>query len=300
MKRVGLAGCGRWGANVLRDLVDLGATVTVADPDPSRREHARVAGAVDAVSGADALPTCDGYVVVTPAGTHRAVLEPLLDRGAPVFVEKPPCTNVGDVAALVQRGGGRLFVMHKWRYHPGIRELAQVAASGLLGSIVALETTRIGPEPLPDGVDVVWHLGTHDLSIALEILGSVGPLDTASGHHDGDGRIDECTARMAQDHGVVHTMVLGAGGRERIRSVRVVGREGSAALEWPEAPSISVDGPDGVEAIALGPTMPLAAELAAFLEYLDGGPPPVSDGASALAVARRLSEIQRAVDGHAT
>ena len=88
--RVGLVGCGRWGANVLRDLVALGAEVTVAEPDADRRDRALSAGASRGVAAAEQLPHCDGYVVVTPAPSHREVCEHLLGRGVPVFVEKPP------------------------------------------------------------------------------------------------------------------------------------------------------------------------------------------------------------------
>ena len=73
-------------------------------------------------------------------------------------------------------GHDRLFVMHKWRYHPGIRMLAELANSGRLGTPERLETIRTGPEALPPDVDVLWHLGTHDLSIAVEILGNVAPV----------------------------------------------------------------------------------------------------------------------------
>src|SRR5262245_47248432 len=87
-RRVGLVGCGRWGRNILRDLASLGARVVVADPSEPARRAAIAGGALAAVPAADELPEVDGLVVATPASTHAAVIEPLLPRGVPVFVEK--------------------------------------------------------------------------------------------------------------------------------------------------------------------------------------------------------------------
>src|SRR5207248_872476 len=124
---------------------------------------------------------------------HRDTCELLLERGAPVFVEKPPCTDVADVEALATMARNRLFVMHKWRYHPGIRALAELTVSGDLGTPVRLETTRTGPASLPSDVDVLWHLGTHDLSIAVEILDAVAPIREVHATRDSTGRITRCT-----------------------------------------------------------------------------------------------------------
>jgi predicted dehydrogenase len=293
--RVGLVGCGSWGANVLRDLVALGADVTVAEPDFDRRARALANGAARGVTSAAELPQCDGYCVVTPASTHREVCEYVLARGVPVFVEKPPCTDVSAVEELVRIGGDRLFVMHKWRYHPGIRLLAELAQSGELGPLERLETIRTGPEALPPDVDVLWHLGTHDLSIAVEILGTVAPVRTAHATRDIAGRITQCRATMASDAGPQHRMTAAAGVSDRVRRVVVSGTEASAVLDHPNAPTVSVRAHDGTQSIPLRQALPLAEELRAFLAYLTGGPAPVSDAATALVIAQRLSELQRAV-----
>jgi predicted dehydrogenase len=295
--RVGVVGCGRWGANVLRDLVAIGTDVTAADREPRRRDHARAAGARHVVALAHELPECDGYVVVTPASTHRNVCEELLARGTSVFVEKPPCGRLADVEALAQIGDDRLFVMHKWRYHAGVRALADVARSGRLGTVLRLETIRAGPEHLPPDVDVLWHLGPHDLSIAVEILGGVAPVHDASGSRDADGRLTRCDATMRPAAGPEHRMTLALGVPNRVRCVTVVGTEGSAVLERPDSSVVALSTVGGPQAIPIPTTMPLAEELRVFVEYLGGGPPPVSSMATAVDIARCLAEIAQSIDG---
>jgi hypothetical protein len=74
----------------------------------------------------------------------------------------------------------------------------------------------------------------------------------------------------------------------------LAGRDATAILERSDAPAISVDRHGHVEELALPSTPPLAEELRVFLAYLDGGEAPVSDAATALTIAERLTELQRA------
>jgi predicted dehydrogenase len=293
---IGLVGCGRWGSNVLRDLRSLDVTVLVADSDAQSRAWARARGATVAVSTAEDLPECDGYVVVTPAGTHREVCENLLDRGAPVYVEKPPCTSVTDVESLIAHAHGRLVVMHKWRYHPGVLAIRELVARGALGEPTMLETTRIGPQTLPPDVEVTWHLVVHDLAIALELLESVPRVRTADGDLDRAGRLVRCRATLDTEAGVEHHLVAAAGERDNLRRVRLLGTDRTALLASPNATVVSVSARDGSEeAIALPSDMPLERELAAFVAHCNGGPAPKSSGADALTICEQLAVIDALV-----
>jgi predicted dehydrogenase len=296
---IGVAGCGRWGANVVRDLLDLGATVFVADLDPARRDWARAAGArgaVGTVAELAALAECAGYVVVTPAGAHRTTCATLLERGVPVFVEKPPGRTLADVEALAALGADRLFVMHKWRYHPGVGALAALARDGALGAPIALVTTRTSPQPLPADVDVAWHLAVHDLAIALHVLGSVPQVEEARGRRDGDGRLVSLEAELRSEDGAEHHLAVAAEVPDYRREIRCVGSDATAVLTRPDAPALEVTRADGsTDFVPLAAELPLERELAAFLAHCDGGPAPTSSMTDALAIARCLAAIDERV-----
>jgi len=70
-----------------------------------------------------------GVVVATPTSTHAAVVAETLALGVPMFVEKPLTDDPESATTLAERAGNRLFVMDKWRYHPGIEALAAMARS---------------------------------------------------------------------------------------------------------------------------------------------------------------------------
>ncbi|MFO0702349.1 MAG: hypothetical protein U0514_00485 [Candidatus Andersenbacteria bacterium] len=74
---------------------------------------------------------------------------------------------------IVQSGGDRVFVMDKWRYHPALSSSAALPAAATSAPSRGLACVRNGWGNGRSIVDPVWHLAPHDLSIALEVLGTV-------------------------------------------------------------------------------------------------------------------------------
>lgn len=297
--RVGLIGCGNWGRNILRDLLSLGAEVHVAAPTEASRARALALGAARAVStGAEIGAAIDGYVVATPSITHAAVVETLLASGRPIFVEKPLTTNLAAAQALVAAAGERIFVMDKWRYHPGIEALAAMAKSGDLGEILAIRSYRLGWGNSHPDADAAWILMPHDLSIVLEILGHLPAARAAWTPTPGrassdiiaefdDGGAPQVTIEVATSHPVI------------LRSVVVVGSRRSAQLGGAYDDRITIaDGvPDRERGAPYEKTvtneMPLLRELEAFLAHLRGGPPPRSSAGEALMIVERIAAARK-------
>jgi len=297
--RVALVGCGSWGAHVLRDLVELECEVEVVARSAASRERAEAGGAVAVVGSVAELSQVQGAVVVTPTTTHAEVLDELLGRGVPVFVEKPLTDDPGDAAAVAARAPDTLFVMHKWRYHPGVEALGDIARSGELGPVSALHTTRIGWGNPHGDVDGVWMLAPHDISIALEVLGAIPDPQAASIERSG-GMVTGLVGLLGNgEPGATIDVSIASG--ERRRELRLVCRDGVAML--PDAYSDHVlitrgalqrDVTREEERRPISMELPLLRELRAFVSHLDGGPPPRSsaaDGAAEVAAIARLREL---------
>lgn len=295
--RVGLVGCGRWGQFILRDLVSLGARVTVVLPTDRNRSAAIEGGAAAIVNSVDHLPVLDGVVVASPSTTHADVIYSLLLRHTPIFVEKPMTNDAIAARELAAAADGRLFVMHKWRYHPGIEALAAIAASGEIGEVVGVRCTRIGwGNPHPD-VDGIWLLAPHDISIGLEILGHIPSPRCAVAEQIG-GTVTGVVALLG-DHPWLAIEVSTAAAVER-REVRLIGSQGVATLTDAYSNRIVVTrGNDhaGVtrhdELRPISTELPLLRELRAFLLHLAGGPPPKSSAAEGAADVQAIADIRR-------
>jgi predicted dehydrogenase len=293
--QVALAGCGRWGQFILRDLVALGAEVIVADPAPGARTDALANGATAAVAAVDDLPPVAGAVVAAPTILHAPLIEALLPRGMPLFCEKPLTADPVAAERLAALAAGRLFVMDKWRYHPGIEELRELGASGTLGRIVGLRTLRHGWDAPHTDVDAVWILAPHDLAIALEVLGHLPTPRTALAEHAA-GRAAGLTAVLGVDPWLELDVSVARTGKRR--EVRLECERGAVILADAYSDHLRIERRDGdgrlvaVEQRAASPELPLRRELRAFLDHLAGGPPPKSSAIEGAAIVRTLASLR--------
>jgi predicted dehydrogenase len=136
-----LVGLGRWGEKHLRVLLQLGATVWVADVAAARREWAIGQGVDGARAVADfrqALPRVEAVDVVTPADSHRAIAETCLAAGRHCFIEKPLTVSVTDgraVAAAARAAGRVVQVGHVFRFHPVTAALRAALAANRIGAV---------------------------------------------------------------------------------------------------------------------------------------------------------------------
>jgi len=291
---VGLVGCGNWGRNILRDLVALGCEVPVVARSRESAARAEEGGAVTTVRDVRALPTLDAVVVATPTTTHAVVLEEVLEREVPVFCEKPLTDDPEAAEQLAARAPNTLFVMDKWRYHPGVNELAAIARERRLGRVSGLRTARVGWGNPHDDSDPVWVLAPHDIAIGYEILGAFGEPESAVGQWH-EGAAVHLSAVLRGDGGW-HTLEVSGRSAERKRVVELYCDDGVAVLAdgWDDHVTVYRDGPDSVikERIETPGELPLLAELRAFVDHLRGGPPPRSSAAEGAAVVSMIAELR--------
>jgi predicted dehydrogenase len=291
--RVGLVGPGEWGRLILRDLKALGAEVWTVARSPASVENARRFGADRIVPGIEALPIdLDGYVVATPAETHLDVVEPLLRRGRPIFVEKPLDVDVARARALPPSAQSLVFTMHKWRYQAGVERLAAMARAGELGPILGLDLVRVGfGQTSARKVGGIWSLVPHDLSIALHILGEVPrPVWASPGALDRRG--DGVVAVLQTQSGMRVTLNASMFTPLKRRSVVLAGELGAAQLDDPLADHLLVAWEDGrTERIGVPQTMPLLIQLECFVKHLRGGPPPMTRLSEELQILEALEQL---------
>lgn len=291
---LGLIGCGRWGRNILRDLRAIGCQVTVADPDPKARQVAEGMGARTCVAGSE-LREVDGYVVATPTVLHVACILEILDQGKPIFVEKP-LSHDPKAARRLLSCGGDIYVMEKWRYHPGVQALKTIAASGELGHVVGLRTTRVQWNQPHRDVDAIWVLAPHDLSIAKEVLGDVPELRASVAE-----RFREPGEGMLAVFGNApwFVMEVSACRPDARREIRLVCERGIASLDDALAEHITIaahaalDDPLRTERRPIGNEMPLHRELEIFIGYLNGGPPPLTPLSEGVEMVELVARMHR-------
>ena len=180
MKRlkIGVIGAGAWGRNHVRTVAGLaeGELAAVCDTDQKVRDRlsrqypgALVTGDVPALLGA-----VDAVIVASPATTHAAVAQQVLEAGKPVLVEKPFALNVRDAEAVAKQGAQRgipVLAGHLLVYHPAVQRLRELVQTGELGKVFYLYGLRVNLGQVRKDENALWSFGPHDVSVALYLLG---------------------------------------------------------------------------------------------------------------------------------
>jgi predicted dehydrogenase len=298
MMRISLVGCGRWGRNILRDLLSLGMEVRVADPDPEARQRALAAGAAATANALEDLPASDGIVIAATTAMHAGVIACALACDVPVFVEKPMTNNARAARELAGRAQGRLFVMDKWRYHPGIEELRRVRESGELGRPFGMRILFEGWGMPHRDVGAPWILMPHCLSSFLEVFGQLPPARQAFAESL-DGETVALSGSLGEEPWAHFETSIRAP-RKR-REFRLHCEGGVAWLDDGWSGHIQIargsagsggDAPT-VERREVSTELPLLRELRAFLDHLKGGPPPRSSAEEGALIVERIQELHR-------
>jgi len=188
--RVGVAGAGHWGKNLLRNYHALGALAGVCDSDPGAMEMVRdlYPEVLQFVSpeAMFASSEIDAVVISTPAVTHGDLADQALRAGKHTFVEKPLCLDVEQAVALgdlAKTEGLTLMVGHLMHYHPAFEALQALIKHGELGNLRYIYANRLAFGRIRREENALWSFAPHDVAMILAILGKMPITVTASGGH---------------------------------------------------------------------------------------------------------------------
>lgn len=175
--RVGVVGCGYWGAKHVRILQQVPAVsgVVVVDQQPERTApFVQSASRTTAFGDLEAaLPHVDAVVVAVPPTEHLPVALRALTAGKHVLVEKPMATTTAGAQRLIDEAAARgltLMVGHTFEHNAAVWKLREVIESGELGEIYYIATARLNLGRYQPDVNVLWDLASHDVSILNYLL----------------------------------------------------------------------------------------------------------------------------------
>lgn len=143
--RYGLIGAGMMGREHIRNLSVVPGSEIVAIADPhaeSRRAAAELLGGKPVLfEDAESLiksDYCDALIIASPNDTHAGILETIFSarRPIPILVEKPICTEPGDLEKLQRAAaayGAPVWVGMEYRYMPPVEAMIADIHAGRVG-----------------------------------------------------------------------------------------------------------------------------------------------------------------------
>ncbi|HET6632150.1 MAG TPA: Gfo/Idh/MocA family oxidoreductase [Rhodanobacteraceae bacterium] len=185
--RLGFLGVGWIGRHRMQALLESGLAeaAAIAEPSPDcLAEAAKLAPQAARFASLDELleQPLDGVVIATPSAAHASQTIAALQRGLPVFCQKPLGRHAGEVAAVLeaaQAANRRLGVDLSYRHLAGMAELRKRLDAGALGRIYAMRLVfhnAYGPDKAwfydrtLAGGGCVMDLGIHLVDLALWLL----------------------------------------------------------------------------------------------------------------------------------
>jgi predicted dehydrogenase len=322
--RVGVVGLGYWGPNLARnfDRLPQAELSWLCDSSDAARDRlkpqfpeARETGSIDDLLADDDL---DAVVIATHVPSHADLAVQVLEAGKHCFVEKPLALTVADaerVLAAEEASGRTLMVGHLLEYHPGLEKLKEIADSGELGEIHYIYSNRVNLGKLRADENALWSLGAHDVSVVLRLAGDEEPSEiSAVGESYMQPGIEDvvfCYLRFPS--GLAAHLHLSWLDPHKDRRFTVVGSKKMATfddMEFERKVTVYDKGFDqdfssygeyiARSGEAFSPRIsneePLRIECRHFIECVQTGAQPRSNGQSGLRVVRVLEALQRSLE----
>lgn len=331
MLNVAMLGLGYWGPNLLRNLTSLeGVNVAaLCDVDLKRAGafRQRLCPAAEIVDDYRRLADnsmIDAVVIATPIRTHYELARSLIAAGKHVLVEKPLARTSDECEALIDLAEQKkrvLMVGHVFEHNVAVRKIKQYIDSGKLGKLFYVYSQRVNLGRIQHDVNALWSFAPHDVSILNYWFGQEPIRVAARGFsYLNSGIEDVVFATLEYPNGVGAHLHLGWLDPRKIRLMTLVGSKkmlvyddvsldakiqiydkGISGLhDFIEAPETFAEfqfqlrvGDLVVPALQFAE--PLQAECRHFVECIEQGRQPVTDGLSGLRVVRVLEAADRSL-----
>lgn len=329
MIEVGLIGCGYWGINYIRVFSELpdSAVATVCDVDQERLDMVKKRFPWVKVAGIFQQVLCDpeleAVVVATPTCTHYEIAKECLLHDKHVLVEKPLATKVEEGEELIELAREKqriLMVGHTFLYNPAIRKMKECIESDDFGQVYYLNATRTHLGLIRRDVNAIWDLAPHDVSIFNYLMNAQALWVSAVGArclHNNKEDVGFITLSYPQgivgnirvswiDSNKVREVVV-VGSRKRIvfddlnnlEKIRIFEKGAIITGEVDSFGEFQLSLRDGdIISPKVEASEPLKNQCIHFLECIEKGTYPLSDGRNGVEVVRVMGAIDRSLRGN--
>lgn len=190
MINIGIIGFGYWGPNLVRNFYECPGSNVGAVSDLNRDRLEVVAGRYPTITTTtdyrDLLKNSDidAVAIATPVSTHFDLAMEALKAGKHVLVEKPMTATSEQSLRLIGEARKRdrvLMVDHTFVYTGSVIKTRELIEKKELGDIYYYDSVRVNLGLFQHDVNVIWDLAVHDLSIMDYILPSQPCAVSATG-----------------------------------------------------------------------------------------------------------------------
>lgn len=173
MIKLAIIGCGYWGMNLVRNIVesDKVSLVLACDHSPKAMERIRSRyPSIEVCQDAEKVfknKEIQGIVIATDPESHFSLAQKAILSGKDVLLEKPMTTSAktsADLIELAEKHKRVLMVGHTFEYSPPVIKGEEIIKDQL-GEIIYASFSRMNLGLYREKLSVLWDLAPHDFSI---------------------------------------------------------------------------------------------------------------------------------------
>jgi predicted dehydrogenase len=323
---VAVVGCGYWGPNLIRNfnqIPDCNMKMC-CDLDTGKLERIKSIYPHIAITSRleDILsdPAIEAVAIATPVHTHKAIGKLCLEHKKHVLIEKPLASSAEECIALIrlaERHGRVLMVGHTFQYAAAVNKAKAIVESGELGEIYYIDCVRANLGLFQPDINVIWDLAPHDISIIFYLLPEFPLAVNAQGKAHFKAHIEDvATITLNFPNGTIAFIHNSWLHPDKIRKITIVGSKKMLVyddISQNEKIRIydkGVDIPPYYDTFAefhfsyrygdistprLNDYEPLYCECEHFLECIESGKTPRSDGYNGLQVVSVLEAANKSL-----
>lgn len=309
--RTAVIGVGHFGQYHAEKLARLpGSRLTaVVDIDPERGQAVATRhGVVSYVDFREVLPQVDAVTIATPPMTHYEIARRCLESGLHVLVEKPITDNLEHASALIRiaRERGRILqVGHLERFSAAGRVIRDIVTRPLYVEASRIGTFRPGAN---NDINAVLDLMIHDLDLILDFVSSPIEWVHAVGAPVFSSAEDIASSRIQFANGCVANVTASRASLRTERRMRVFQDNSYTSIDFLNKKLRIVRRVNGatmngipaleIEETSYGDVDTLEQEIAAFLQSVRTGKPPVVTGEDGWRALEAALMITRSLRSH--
>ena len=317
--KVGVVGCGYWGPNLVRNFRSLPdcSMQTMCDVSENRLGHLKalypeVEGELNYNHMLNGVGL-DAVIIATSVKSHFPMAKASLLSGKHTFIEKPMAASSAECEELIDIAGEKglvLMVGHTFLYSPAVRKIREIVQRGDIGEIRYICARRLNLGLFQKDINVAWDLAPHDIAIILHIMETeVVTINCTGSAHITPG-VEDVTAMWLNFAGnrsaIIHSSWLDP---RKVREMTIVGSkkmifyDDVSPLEKIRVFDMRVERPPHNDTFAefnyayhygdvhvpyLKHEEPLKTECQHFLDCINQGTTPLTDGKKGLELVRLL------------
>lgn len=284
-----LVGAGYWGSKIKSTLEKFGVEAKIIDIKNGQT--------------IDDITDVGPVMLATPLWEHYQQCKILLSRGHDIYVEKPMAETLEQILELkfICRPDQIFMVGHIFQHHPQRDEIRTLIDTGFLGEIKHITSRRLNWGIYQTKTDPVLSLGTHDISIILDMTQDAAVVDQSRCYYTTGGEQPDRVIWSGRSGTATFDCEVGWAWPVRTRKTVIVGTK--AQIVWDQDANQytisrhhiennrAVRDPEPEVFAYRSPLSPLEHEIQHWIDCVKSRKQPSTGIDQALAVAQVIQQI---------